>query len=174
MLYLFLTAHEHNRHRRDQDQEQQDINDNDDDDSFDNEDIWRLPMQSWRKHIKDDDRHVMFRNHIKLGRLLTCANDEGVTDFLNEPYLGFIQHVTKTMSEQREGQGGGKPVFPSHHWAWRNIRLRPLLDSFRLQKDWVSADDNPWYSTVESVPDMHQHVWVIDRPNCFRQSPSKQ
>ena len=68
------------------------------------------------KHNKDGGRHAMFRNTIKLGHL-TCVNEEDarmaglviiktVPDFLNEPYLGFIWHVTSTMSEQREGQGG--------------------------------------------------------------------
>ena len=51
----------------------------------------------------------MFRNNIKLGRL-TCVNDEDahmagsaiiktVPGFLNEPYLGFIQHAIKTMGK---------------------------------------------------------------------------
>mmetsp|Transcript_22379 Transcript_22379/g.62154 ORF Transcript_22379/g.62154 Transcript_22379/m.62154 type:complete len:790 (-) Transcript_22379:1563-3932(-) len=59
----------------------------------------------------DGSRHVMFGNNVKLGHLI-CVNDadarmaesiiiKTVPEFLNDPYLGFTQHATKTMTEQR-------------------------------------------------------------------------
>eukprot|EP00977_Amphora_coffeiformis_P015377 scaffold4510_cov183-Amphora_coffeaeformis.AAC.62 len=62
-------------------------------------------------HHKDGSRFVMFGNDIKLGHLI-CVNDadarmaesvilKTVPEFLNDPSLGFTQHTTKTMTEQR-------------------------------------------------------------------------
>jgi cellulose synthase/poly-beta-1,6-N-acetylglucosamine synthase-like glycosyltransferase len=62
-------------------------------------------------HRKDGSRFVMFGNDIKLGALI-CVNDadarmsesvifKTVPEFLNDASLGFTQHATKTMTEQR-------------------------------------------------------------------------
>lgn len=62
-------------------------------------------------HHKDGSRFVMFGNDIKLGHLI-CVNDadarmaesvilKTVPEFLNDASLGFTQHTTKTMTEQR-------------------------------------------------------------------------
>lgn len=62
-------------------------------------------------HNDDGSRFVMFGNDIKLGHLI-CINDadarmaesvifKTVPEFLNDPTLGFTQHATKTMNEQR-------------------------------------------------------------------------
>lgn len=62
-------------------------------------------------HNEDGSRYVMFGNDIKLGELI-CVNDadarmsetvivKTVPEFLNDKTLGFTQHATKTMCEQR-------------------------------------------------------------------------
>ena len=62
-------------------------------------------------HHKDGSRFVMFGNDVKLGELI-CVNDadarmsetvilKTVPEFLNDATLGFTQHATKTMDEQR-------------------------------------------------------------------------
>lgn len=62
-------------------------------------------------HNDDGSRFVMFGNDIRLGHLI-CINDadarmsesviiKTVPEFLNDKTLGFTQHVTKTMNEQR-------------------------------------------------------------------------
>jgi cellulose synthase/poly-beta-1,6-N-acetylglucosamine synthase-like glycosyltransferase len=62
-------------------------------------------------HNEDGSRYVMFGNDIKLGHLI-CVNDadarmaesvilKTVPEFLDDKSLGFTQHATKTMNEQR-------------------------------------------------------------------------
>lgn len=62
-------------------------------------------------HNDDGSRTVMFGNDIRLGHLI-CVNDadarmaatviaKTVPEFLNDKSLGFTQHATKTMTEQR-------------------------------------------------------------------------
>ena len=62
-------------------------------------------------HNDDGSRFVMFGNDIQLGALV-CVNDadarmaesvilKTVPEFLNDKHLGFTQHATKTMNEQR-------------------------------------------------------------------------
>jgi len=62
-------------------------------------------------HNEDGSRYIMFGNDIKLGDLI-CINDadarmaetvilKTVPEFLNDRTLGFTQHATKTMNEQR-------------------------------------------------------------------------
>ena len=59
----------------------------------------------------DGSRQIMFGNNVKIGHLI-CINDadarmaetviiKTVPEFLNDPSLGFTQHATKTMTEQR-------------------------------------------------------------------------
>ena len=59
----------------------------------------------------DGSRQIMFGNNVKIGHLI-CVNDadarmaesviiKTVPEFLNDPHLGFTQHATKTMTEQR-------------------------------------------------------------------------
>ncbi|GKZ00916.1 hypothetical protein MPSEU_001043100 [Mayamaea pseudoterrestris] len=65
-------------------------------------------------HNEDGSRYVMFGNDIQLGHLI-CVNDadarmaetiilKTVPEFLNDKNLGFTQHATKTMSDQRNEQ----------------------------------------------------------------------
>lgn len=62
-------------------------------------------------HNEDGSRYIMFGNDIKMGDLI-CVNDadarmaesvmfKTVPEFLNDPSLGFTQHATKTMNDQR-------------------------------------------------------------------------
>lgn len=62
-------------------------------------------------HNEDGSRYVMFGNDVKMGDLI-CVNDadarmaesvilKTVPEFLNDPTLGFTQHATKTMNDQR-------------------------------------------------------------------------
>lgn len=62
-------------------------------------------------HNDDGSRFVMFGNTVQIGDLI-CVNDadarmaesviyKTVPEFLNDPTLGFTQHTTKTMNEQR-------------------------------------------------------------------------
>jgi cellulose synthase/poly-beta-1,6-N-acetylglucosamine synthase-like glycosyltransferase len=62
-------------------------------------------------HNDDGSRFVMFGNDILIGHLI-CVNDadarmaepvisKTVPEFLNDPTLGFTQHTTKTMNDQR-------------------------------------------------------------------------
>lgn len=62
-------------------------------------------------HNDDGSRFVMFGNNVVIGDLI-CVNDadarmaesvmhKTVPEFLNDPTLGFTQHTTKTMNEQR-------------------------------------------------------------------------
>lgn len=62
-------------------------------------------------HNEDGSRYVMFGNDVRLGHLI-CVNDadarmaesvilKTVPEFLSDPTLGFTQHATKTMNEQR-------------------------------------------------------------------------
>ena len=62
-------------------------------------------------HHKDKSRFIMFGNDVKLGEFI-CVNDadarmsekvilKTVPEFLNDPSLGFTQHATKAMTEQR-------------------------------------------------------------------------
>ena len=62
-------------------------------------------------HNDDGSRFVMFGNDVIIGDLI-CVNDadarmaesvisKTVPEFLNDPTLGFTQHTTKTMNEQR-------------------------------------------------------------------------
>jgi len=62
-------------------------------------------------HNEDGSRFIMFGNNIRIGHLI-CVNDadarmaetvilKTVPEFLNDKSLGFTQHATKTMSEQR-------------------------------------------------------------------------
>lgn len=62
-------------------------------------------------HNEDGSRFIMFGNNIRIGHLI-CVNDadarmaekvilKTVPEFLNDKSLGFTQHTTKTMSEQR-------------------------------------------------------------------------
>ena len=62
-------------------------------------------------HNDDGSRYVMFGNDVVVGHLI-CVNDadarmaepviyKTVPEFLNDPTLGFTQHATKTMSDQR-------------------------------------------------------------------------
>ena len=62
-------------------------------------------------HNDDGSRFIMFGNDILIGHLI-CINDadarmaetvicKTVPEFLNDPTLGFTQHTTKTMNEQR-------------------------------------------------------------------------
>lgn len=62
-------------------------------------------------HNRDGSRYVMFGNDVGIGDLI-CVNDadarmaetvigKTVPEFLNDPSLGFTQHTTKTMTEQR-------------------------------------------------------------------------
>jgi cellulose synthase/poly-beta-1,6-N-acetylglucosamine synthase-like glycosyltransferase len=63
-------------------------------------------------HNEDGSRYMMFGNDIRLGHLI-CINDadarmaqsvifKTVPEFLNDKSLGFTQHATKTMCEQRQ------------------------------------------------------------------------
>jgi len=63
-------------------------------------------------HNEDGSRYIMFGNDVKLGHLI-CINDadarmaesvilKTVPEFLNDKSLGFTQHATKTMNEQRK------------------------------------------------------------------------
>jgi cellulose synthase/poly-beta-1,6-N-acetylglucosamine synthase-like glycosyltransferase len=65
-------------------------------------------------HNDDGSRYVMFGNDIQLGHLI-CVNDadarmaesiiyKTVPEFLNDKTLGFTQHATKTMTDQRKEQ----------------------------------------------------------------------
>jgi hypothetical protein len=62
-------------------------------------------------HNEDGSRYVMFGNDVRIGDLI-CVNDadarmaesvilKTVPEFLNDQTLGFTQHATKTMNEQR-------------------------------------------------------------------------
>jgi hypothetical protein len=62
-------------------------------------------------HNEDGSRYVMFGNDVRIGDLI-CINDadarmaesvivKTVPEFLNDRTLGFTQHATKTMNEQR-------------------------------------------------------------------------
>jgi cellulose synthase/poly-beta-1,6-N-acetylglucosamine synthase-like glycosyltransferase len=62
-------------------------------------------------HNDDGSRFIMFGNDVLIGHLI-CINDadarmaesvigKTVPEFLNDPTLGFTQHTTKTMNEQR-------------------------------------------------------------------------
>lgn len=62
-------------------------------------------------HNSDGSRYVMFGNDVGIGDLI-CVNDadarmaetvigKTVPEFLNDPSLGFTQHATKTMNDQR-------------------------------------------------------------------------
>jgi cellulose synthase/poly-beta-1,6-N-acetylglucosamine synthase-like glycosyltransferase len=62
-------------------------------------------------HDTDGSRYVMFGNNVKVGHLI-CINDadarmaesvihKTVPEFLNDNTLGFTQHATKTMVDQR-------------------------------------------------------------------------
>lgn len=63
-------------------------------------------------HMEDGSRYIMFGNDVRLGHLI-CVNDadarmaesvilKTVPEFLNDKTLGFTQHATKTMVEQRK------------------------------------------------------------------------
>ena len=64
-----------------------------------------------QSHNKDGSRFVMFGNDISIGDLIIINDADArmaesvifktVPEFLNDPHLGFTQHTTKTLNEQR-------------------------------------------------------------------------
>ena len=62
-------------------------------------------------HSDDGARYIMFGNNVRIGHLI-CVNDadarmqpavilKTIPEFLNDKNLGFTQHATKTMDDQR-------------------------------------------------------------------------
>jgi cellulose synthase/poly-beta-1,6-N-acetylglucosamine synthase-like glycosyltransferase len=64
-----------------------------------------------KSHNKDGSRYVMFGNDISIGDLIIINDADArmaeqviyktVPEFLNDPSLGFTQHATKTLNDQR-------------------------------------------------------------------------
>ena len=77
----------------------------------DNNDMsWKQALHQ-ESHNADGSRYVMFGNDVSIGHLILINDADArmaetvifktVPEFLNDPSLGFTQHATKTMDDQR-------------------------------------------------------------------------